>query len=112
MRLVEALPKFSSELSASLETLGRNDLKVQIDDAEIERYTFDDSCNAVYIYLRSAIQLNIVEQNIIGVKHGETVPVEHECFVNGDTDNSNRLCGIELLNGSDVAKKLSEVMAP
>lgn len=112
MRLVEALPAFSSELAASLAALGRDDLKAQIDDADIERYTFDDSSNAAYIYLQSPSRLNVVEQNIIGVKHGETVPVEHEYWVNVDTDNFNRLSGIELLNGSDVAKKLSEVIPP
>ena len=112
MRLVKALPRFSSDLAASLAALGHNDLKLQVDDVEIERYTFDDSCNALYIYVQSPRPLNTIERNIIGVKHGETIPVEHEYRVNVDTDNFGRLTGIEVLNGSDVAKELTEVMTP
>lgn len=111
MKLTEALPKFSEELQECLKTEGRDDLASQVNDAEILKFSYDDSCNAAYITLQSGRELNVVESNIIGVKHGETVPVEHRYWVNVDTDNFNRLGGIELLNGSDVAQKLSNVSA-
>lgn len=88
--------------------LGRNDLAEQLQEIELERYTYDDSCNAVYLYLQSPRQLNVVEANTIGVKYGETIAVEYRYWANVDTDNFGRLRGIELLNGAEVAAKLSK----
>jgi len=112
VKLFEALPEFSAELWASLAEAGHKDLAAQIADVEIERYTYDASCNATYVYVRSPLDLNVVEKNMIGSKHGETVSVDHPYWVNVDTDNFGRLTGIELLNGSEVARKLAEVFAP
>jgi uncharacterized protein YuzE len=110
VKLFEALPEFSAELWASLVKAGHKDLAAQIADVEIERYTYDASCNAAYIYIQSPRAQNVVEKNIIGVRHGETIPVEHPYWVNMDTDNFGHLTGIELLNGGEVARRLDEVL--
>jgi hypothetical protein len=52
----------------------------------------------------------VVEKNIIGIRHGETIPVEHPYWVNVDIDNFGRLTRIELLNGGDVALRLNDVL--
>ena len=44
--------------------------------AVIDRVTFDESASARYIYVRPSRDLNVVEANIIGVRHGETIEVE------------------------------------
>jgi hypothetical protein len=91
MKLFEALPEFSAELWASLVRAGHKDLAAQIADVEIERYTYDASCNAAYVYIRPARDLNGVEKNITGIRHGKTTPVDHPYWVTVDTDNSGRL---------------------
>src|SRR5262249_45076934 len=100
--LAEVLPDLVDELAESLQASGRNDLAAQLREVELTRWTHDTSCDAAYIYLRSPRQSNVIEQNIIGVKHGETVPVEHPRWVNVDTDNFHRITGIELLSPGDV----------
>jgi hypothetical protein len=57
-------------------------------------------------------ELNIVEKNLIGIKHGQTIQVEHRYWVNVDTDNFGRLRGIEVLDGRELAAKLAPAIAP
>ena len=77
--------------------------------ASVTRVTFDGSANAAYIYVEESRPLSVVEQNVIGVCHGETIPVECRYWVNLDTDNFGRLTGIEILNPgnliSDIKKR-------
>jgi uncharacterized protein YuzE len=110
MKLSDLLPEFAAELEACLERAERKDIASQICEVEFERYTYDTPCNAAYVYVRSPRALNAVEQNIIGIHHGETIEVEHPYWVNVDTDNFGRLRGIELLSGGEVAAKLSSVL--
>ena len=112
MKLFEALPEFSTELWASLVRAGHKDLAAQIADVEIERYTYDASCNAAYVYIRPASDPNGVEKNLIGIKNRKPITVEHPYCVNVDTDNYGRLTGIELLNGGEVARRLAAVLGP
>jgi len=109
--LADLLPDLAEELAAALRTSGRDDLAAQLGEVEVDRWTHDTSCNAAYIYLRSPRPLNVVEQNIIGVKHGETVPVEHRRWVNVDTDSFGRMTGIELLSPGDVPARLAARIA-
>jgi uncharacterized protein YuzE len=110
IKLAEILPQFVSELESSFLAFGQDDIAVQLKEVDVVRYTYDKSCDAAYIYLQSPRLLNVVEENIIGIKHGETIPVEHRYWVNIDTDNFGRLRGIEILIGSDIAKKLSALI--
>ena len=109
--LADVLPDLAEELAAALRASGRDDLAAQLGEVEVDRWTHDTSCTAAYIYLRSPRPLNVVEQNIIGVKHGETVPVKHRRWVNVDTDNFGRMMGIELLSPGDVPARLAARVA-
>jgi uncharacterized protein YuzE len=109
--LAEVLPDLVDELAELLQASGRDDLAAQLREVEVTRWTHDTSCDAAYIYLRSPRPLNVVEQNVVGVKHGETVPVEHRRWVNVDTDNFGRMTGIELLSPGDVPARLSARIA-
>ena len=112
MRLVDALPQFTDELRAALVAADRQDLAAQLSEAVLDRHTYDTSCDAAYLYLRPTRALNVVEQNIIGAKHGETVSVDHELGVCVDVDNFGRLSGIELLSSGTVVSRLRDLNAP
>jgi hypothetical protein len=107
MLLTDALPDFADELAESLRATGRDDLAEQIREVEITGWNHDVECDAASICLRSPRQLNIVERNIIGIKHGETVPVKHYRWVNLDVDNFGRIMAIELLNPGNIPTRLT-----
>jgi len=111
VKLIEALPVFSAELRTCLSAIGRGDIAAQVEEIVVERYSYDGSCSAANIYLQSPRSLNNVETNIIGLRHGETIEVEHPYWVNVDIDNFGRLKGIELLNGTKVADTLSRIFS-
>jgi hypothetical protein len=98
LRLVDTFPVLASELAQSLREAGREALAEQIEAATIAQVTFDNAANAGYVYLEPSRTLNVVETNVIGVRHGETVPVETQFWTNIDTDNFDRLTGIEILD--------------
>jgi hypothetical protein len=56
--LVEAFPSLARELSRALRDGRRVSLAEQVDQAVIDRVTFDDSANAGYIYVRPSRDLN------------------------------------------------------
>ncbi len=51
-------------------------------------------------------ELNVVEANIMGVRHGETLEVETPYWTIIDTDNFGRLAGIEILAPGDLKSEL------
>jgi uncharacterized protein YuzE len=104
--LSELLPQFTKELRAALSVAGEVKLADQVSGLIVYKCTYDTSCDAGYIYVQAANSLNIVEQNIIGIRHGRTVPVEHACGVYLDADNFDRITGIELLEPSLYAQQL------
>ena len=72
--------------------------------------TFDPDANAGYVYVRSGRELNAVERNIIGVKHGRTVEVPGDIWMYIDLDNFDRPTGIEILAASpDLIALLAEL---
>jgi len=107
-KLIDTFPVLTLVLLQSLRNAGREALADQIDAALITRITFDSEANAGYIYLESSRQLNVVETNIVGVRHGETIPVETQFLTNIDTDNFGRLVGIEILNPGVLKIELSK----
>ncbi len=93
-------------MSRQLRLTGRAPLANQIDSAAVARVTFDDDANAGYIYVQSSRELNVVETNIMGVRHGETLEIETPYWTNIDTDNFGRLVGIEILAPGDMKDEL------
>jgi uncharacterized protein YuzE len=104
--LAKSFPSLVSELSRGLRAAGRGQLADQVDAAAIARVTFDGAANAGYIYVQPSRDLNVVETNTVGVRHGETLEVETRYWTNIDTDNFGRLIGIEILAPGDVKDQL------
>ena len=112
-KISEFLPEFIAEAQASPEAQGRTDLAEQLAILELSRWTYDAEEDAMYLYLSGQAPLNIVEQNIIGIRHGESIKLDAlEGWVVIDTDNFDRIRGIEVLWRQDVAEKLKGAMAP
>jgi uncharacterized protein YuzE len=106
--LIKLFPDLVSQLEAALGAT--RDFVDQIRKARVVRVTFDPDANAGYIYVRSGRELNAVERNVIGVKHGHTMEVPGERWMNIDLDNFERLMGIELLAVSpDQGRRLTEL---
>jgi len=94
-KLFDAFPDLLFELTKGL--VGRQEIIDQLKDALIVDVTFDEDADAGCIKLQTGRQLNVVEQNIIGVKHGQTLAVKCPYWVNLDTDNFERIASIEIL---------------
>jgi uncharacterized protein YuzE len=85
------------KVAESLRALGRAELAQQIEEAVVSSVTFDNSASAGYIYVEPSRVLNVVEANVIGARHGETITVNTEFDAVIDTDNFARVTGIEIL---------------
>ena len=107
LKLTDFLPQFTVELREILRIAGEVDLATQLSSAEVLSCSYDTECEAGYIKLESAQTLNVDELNVITVRHGRTIPVEHPYWLNIDTDNFNRVIGIELLDAPSLAIKLA-----
>lgn len=104
------LPELIEEIRQSLLAEGRTDLADQLDRLTVSHWNYDPSVNAGYIYLDGQRPLNAVEQNVIGLRHGESVLIEDgDGTVVLDTDNFNRVMGIEFLNRKDIRQKLKKL---
>jgi hypothetical protein len=104
-KFAEVFPVLVTQLTQSLRNDGRDALAQQIEAATISRVTFDE--NAGYVYLEPSRELNVVERNIIGVRHGETIPVETSFWTYLDTDNFDRVRGIEILHPRELEAELT-----
>ena len=109
--LVEVLPDLVLDLESPLLRIGRADVVEQLREVEIERWTYDEFADAVYLYLRSPRTLDMVDENVVGAKHGETVSVYDDLGINLDLDNHSRLKGIEILEGRAIASRLGRDIA-
>ena len=107
--LIESFPSLVAELSRQLRGTGRAPLADQIVTAAIAGVAFDDAANAGYIYMEPSRELNVVETNVIGVRHGDTIEVETRYRTIIDTDNFGRLEGIEILAPSDIKEELRKL---
>jgi len=106
-RLKESLPEFYQEIVDSLSDIGRIEIAEQMDTLTLERFTNDESVGAMYLYAGEQRELNQVEQNVIGAKHGECVSLgELAGMVVIDLDNFGRVMGVEVIDRPDVAKML------
>jgi uncharacterized protein YuzE len=105
-RFVDAFPTLAAELIRSTAVAARADLEEQLRTATIATVTFDTAARAAYVCVSPTRPPNVVEQNVIGVRHGETIPLACNHHVNLDIDNFGRLSGIEILNPDDLTIEL------
>jgi uncharacterized protein YuzE len=113
MRISELLPDFVAAAQASLEAQGRSELAEQLVSLELSRWTHDPEADAMYLYLSGQRPLNVVEQNTVRVRHGECIELEDlDGMVVLDTDNFQRISGIEIIWRKDILKELKQKAAP
>lgn len=106
--LRETLPNFYQELLNALEKLNRTEVVEQIPGLSVDRYTLDEEEHAMYLYTGRVRELNDIERNVIGVKHGECLELkEMPGMVVIDLDNFNRFMGIEILDRPDIENELN-----
>jgi len=93
MRLADALPDLVADMEVALLHLGRADLVNQLQQALLERWTYDDFADTTYLTLRDET-------------YAERLSLYDEVGVNVDTDDHGRVCGIEILEGKRIATRL------
>lgn len=96
--IANRFPELTAALVAELTAGGKSELAAEFHTAPIRGVTFDNEADAGYIYVTSARQLNVVETNIAGVRHGETIPITSTFNAYIDIDNFGRLTGVEVLS--------------
>jgi uncharacterized protein YuzE len=104
--IASRFPEFIAALRAELNAAGRLELAEQLQTAEVLGVSFDPEADAGYITVEAGRELNVVEANIVGVRHGETIAVDATYSAYLDTDNFGRLTGVEVLSPPSGLKAL------
>jgi hypothetical protein len=110
MKFIRLLPEFYREVERLFRQQDLKNLLEQLPDLEISgRCNCGDSFCSTF-YVKPLRQLNVVEENIIGVKQGKIIDLRAENgMVNIDIDNFDRLTTFEVLFRPDVEQELTKV---
>jgi hypothetical protein len=107
IKLKEGLPDFYVELEQLLRKRELEELVLQLPDLEITHRCDCDEHNCATFQVEASRKLNVVESNIIGVRHGDSFDLDAETgMVVVDTDNFGRITGFEVLGRKDVSDAL------
>lgn len=97
MKLREALPDLVLDLEGALLPIGRGDLVRQLNEATLERWTYDDFSDTAYLFLTTGS----LERT-----HLDVLSLYDELGVNLETDGRGQLCGLEILDGKRITSRL------
>jgi hypothetical protein len=79
-------------------------LATQVHDLLLNSWRHDKDDDVLTVSVRGGRQLNTIENNIIGEKHGGTISLDSlQGMVAVDVDNFNRILGIEAIGRADLA---------
>ena len=106
-KLSEVLPALYAELETGATERGLHDLLEQLPNLIVTEWSGDS--DVLWIDIGGTRSLNVVERNIIGVRHGETIVFDSFVL---DTDNFGRVTHIELLAAADVYVRLDRSSVP
>ena len=110
MRLQTALPSFYAELHAALVDPDDTEVRQQLASLEITGRCDCDTPDCATFYVAPSRPLNAVEQNVIGIRHGRSIPLESlEGLIVVDVDNFGRVTTIEVLDRPDVVTELTRL---
>ena len=93
VKLAHALPDLVADMETALAHLGRGDLVIQLKQAVLERWAYDDFAGTTYLELSDA-------------EYAERLSLYDEVGANVDIDDRGRVCGIEILEGQRIAERL------
>lgn len=98
MKLADALPELIWDMESALLRLGRGDLLKKVQEATLERWTYDEFSDTAYLYLVA----EPFERTRL-----ETLSLYDEVGVNLESDVDGRVCGLEVLDGKRVTSQLA-----
>ena len=97
VKLREALPDLVLDLEGALLPIGRGDLVRQLNEATLERWTYDEFSDTAYLFLTS----ESLERT-----HLDVLSLYDELGINLETDGRGKLCGLEILDGKRITSRL------
>ncbi len=113
VKLKDGLPGFYAELEQALRQEGMSALLEQLPELQVVGRCGCDEDGCATFNVGPSRPLNVVEQNVIGVRHGDCHLVDSmRGMVVIDTDNFGRVSGVEVLGRPDVAEALDRLGIP
>ncbi len=105
-KLIDVFPTLVEALTARLRLDSLESMAHELETATIDHVTYDDSVDVGYIHLNPVRELSDAEAELLGVRSGMTLRVDTRFFTNIDSDNLDRLTGIEILEPGEIKPEL------
>jgi hypothetical protein len=96
-------------MEQALQASGADTILAQLPELEMTGRCSCPQPDCATFYVQPSRHLNVVEANIIGVRHGSSNALDIQGYVVIDTDNFGRVTTVEVLGRPDVAEALGRV---